>query len=412
MNYSQWSADAPSLAAGSGALLLDGARILAVSGDRVASAGDGVAAALAAAVLSGSPGGLRALAGSATVVADARGGAQAAAGVERAIAVDMTNWSVVVDEAWVVKVVSEWNGADRAARLLGALSARGSTVVPRFLGRVDWTLPDRGTSTVALVSEAVAGASDGWTWAVDDLLALIDDGVAPGWPAQLGSLAARLHADLAGAGTTADAAADAATGTALRHRATLALDAALSAVTGAAGIRLANRAPQLRAAITSLPDSPAAPLFEGHGDLHVGQILRAADGGLWVIDFDGDPQLGAEERERPDYAARDLAHLLTSVDLVGSIVRRRRPGSDARVLTWASEARGALLDAYRAGSAHPFDERLLPGFEAEQLVRELLYAHGYLPRWEYAPDAALSARYSPAPDTTEDPWTPPVFSTT
>ena len=408
--------DAPSIEAGSGLLRLDGVRVAAVTGTRASRAGDGVAAALAAAVLTGDSSGLRARAGTVSVVADATVGSPAPTGSERTIGVDMTNWSVVVDEAWVVKVVSDWNGADRAGRLLARLAERASTVIPRFVGRVDWTLPGRGTSTVALVSEAVAGAADGWTWAVDDLLSLIDGGQEPEWPTQLGALAAALHRDLllpvAADGPPASAPSGASTGFALRERANGALDAALSAMTGAVGIRLGNREASLRAAIASLPDFPDAEQFEGHGDLHVGQILRSEDGRLWVIDFDGDPQLSAQQRERADFAARDLAHLLTSVDLVGSIVRRRRPGSDERVLAWARSARTALVAAYRADSTHPLDERLLPGFEAEQLVRELLYAQRYLPRWEYAADAAITARYSPDPDSPEDPWTPPVFSTT
>jgi maltokinase len=408
MNYSPLPASGPTLRAGGGALRVDGTRVAALTSAGPAGAGDGVATALVAAVLSGDAAGLTASAGTVRVVAES-GPVLPGPGAERAIAVDMTNWSVLVDDAHVVKVVAEWNGADRAARLLSTLAARGSDTIPKFLGRVEWALPGLGTSAVALVSEAVAGADDGWTWAVDDVLAMLDGGPEPLWPAQLGALAARLHRDLAGGDA---AAAPHGSGEGLRDRANGALDAARAAVTGAAGIRLANREHALRSAIASLPDAPGAPLFEIHGDLHVGQVLRSADGRLWVIDFDGDPQLPAAVRDRPDFAARDLAHLLVSLDLVVSIARRRRPGCEERALPWARSARAALLAAYRADSAHPLDERLLPGFEAEQLVRELLYARRYLPRWEYAADAAISSRYSPATDTSEDPWTPPVFSTT
>jgi len=407
MNYSPLPASGPTLRAGGGALRVDGTRVAALTSAGPAGAGDGVAAALVAAVLSGDAAGLTASAGTVRVVAES-GPVLPGPGAERAIAVDMTNWSVLVDDAHVVKVVAEWNGADRAARLLSTLAARESDTIPKFLGRVEWALPGLGASAVALVSEAVAGADDGWTWAVDDVLAMLDGGPEPLWPAQLGALTARLHRDLAGG----DAAAPDGSGEGLRDRANGALDAARAAVTGAAGIRLANREHALRSAIASLPDAPEAPLFEIHGDLHVGQVLRSADGRLWVIDFDGDPQLPAAARDRPDFAARDLAHLLVSLDLVVSIARRRRPGCEERALPWARSARAALLAAYRADAAHPLDERLLPGFEAEQLVRELLYARRYLPRWEYAADAAISSRYSPAPDSSEDPWTPPVFSTT
>jgi maltokinase len=39
------------------------------------------------------------------------------------------------------------------------------------------------------------------------------------------------------------------------------------------------------------------------------------------------------------------------------------------------------------------DPVLLTAFEVEQECRELVYAAGYLPRWRYAPLAALRARY-------------------
>ena len=59
-----------------------------------------------------------------------------------------------------------------------------------------------------------------------------------------------------------------------------------------------------------------------------------------------------------------------------------------------------------------FDEALLPGFEAEQLVAELHYADRFLPAWRYAPDAAITHRHPSSNDHPEEPWTPPPFAPT
>jgi len=227
----------------------------------------------------------------------------------------------------------------------------------------------------------------------------------------------------------------------MRARANAALDEALRVTDGDAGHRLRARSPALRDAISAIPDDPRGSVFDLHGDLHVGQILRSeattsAPGQprYWLIDFDGDPQLSDIERDQPDFSARDLAHLLSSVDLVGAVAMKRLGAVSTEVLEWMRRANTQLIEAYRTalathsptgaassdngGSlADSFDERLLAGFIAEQLVRELLYADRFLPRWQYAADAAITFRYPATssathPDAQEKPWTPPVFTTT
>ena len=426
---------------------------------RAAAAGDGFAADIADAVRAGDASSMSVSSGRLVVVLSAGAaeshsgepvqssvagsvrsgaGAGARAGArERAIAVDMTNWSVAVesdnaDLIDVVKVVGSWGGADRAARQLTRIEKRGAGIIPPFIGRLDWEHPERGTSTIALVSCLIAGAEDGWTWAVDDVLAFAAGGPEPGWPARVGTLAAEMHRALL---AFADAAAPPPAGTALRARAEATLDEALRVTDGPAGVRLRNRAAALRAVIAGIPDHSPARVFDLHGDFHVGQVLRspAASGGLtehdyWVVDFDGDPQLDDVDRDRADFSARDVAHMLTSIDLVGAVAMRRLGSALPLVRGWAARARVQLLTAYRDALAassvaatsigDSLDERLLEGFIVEQLLRELIYAHRYLQRWQYAPDAVITFSYPLTPGldagmlTEEEPWTPPVFTTT
>ena len=435
---------APELSTTRGTLHLgdDGVIALRRADGAPAVAGDGVGADLVRLALSGSPAGLPA----------------SFRGEERALGVDMTNWSVVVDGRWIVKVPLVWGGSERSVRQLGRLAAAGSALSPRLVGRVPWAVPGRGEVSAALVTELLADAADGWTWAVDDVLHFLradaggpagasgspdaerpaDAGTRPEWPAVLGRMTAELHRCLA-SGAEADRPAgdevadgSASTGPGLRERIGRQIDAALAAVDGEVRARFVARLPRLRAIVAAAPDRAGGAVFPIHGDLHVGQFLRSSDADgrvrYAVVDFDGDPQhpeLPGEGTEMVDVPAVDVAHLLVSVDLVGSVVQKRLGRRDARVLAWAEDARAQLLAAYRAEAARPgpdgrtpaaplLDEKALHALEVEQFARELTYAHRYLPRWEYAPDGALAARY--APDDHAEPeekeWTPPASETT
>ncbi|MFF2371903.1 hypothetical protein [Agromyces sp. NPDC058110] len=336
---------------------------------------------------------------------------------ERAIAVDQTNTSVIVDGRLVVKIVGRWAAADRAGDLLERLAEARSDDVARLHGRVAWRHPELGESSLAVVTEYLPGAEDGWTWAVDDVVAAVGGGgPEPAWPATLGAKAARIHGALGA--NASPGGADAAT--ARLDRADDALRRAVAAGDGPTGARLRNRREALARDIRSLEGTAPGFEFPIHGDLHLGQVLASPDPGstdgrrYTVIDFDGDPQLDPADRERPDAAARDIAHLLVSLDLVAAVAQKRLRRADEGAWLWADRARAALLAAYRSELARPelFDDALLPGFEAEQLAAELHYADHFLPAWRYAPDAAITHRYASTNETPESPWTPPPFEPT
>ncbi|MFC6236176.1 hypothetical protein ACFPZL_13890, partial [Leucobacter soli] len=208
---------------------------------------------------------------------------------------------------------------------------------------------------------------------------------------------------------------------------------------GSAGfaVRMRARREALAAAIGTIPDRSDAPLVTPHGDFHVGQILRTGDGRYLVLDFDGDPQWGPEQRFRPDGAARDVAHMLVSIDLVAAVVQRRLGGPDERAWSWADSAKQGFLEAYEAvAGSEMLDAAAVPGLVAEQLLIELAYAERFLPEWRYAPDGAITRRYASRRaanersandraendstendrtedyDETEPPWIPPASPTT
>lgn len=399
---------------------------------RVATAGDGIAAALVALLaapgetaLDGGfvvrPAGGARDAAAAGVASDARDAAgtgvapavpAAAPEPERPMGVDQTNTSVVVGERLVVKWYRHPDPAgERAPALLRHLAAVGFAAAPPYAGALEWRRPDKPAITVALADGFLPGVRDGWDWTVEAVVAHLGpahrcDAACPaGFAGDLGRLAAELHLALAMPGPELRApfgragAAELAAWRAAAE-ATLAEAVALTAADDAdAGARLRAWAPELARRLGTLEAIDGTPVQPVHGDLHVGQLPRWRDG-IAVIDLDGNPALPPSVRAAPQPAARDVAQLLCSLDHVGRVVERRLAERGAvagdAVEAWIGSAREAALAAYRtmlASAARPefLDERLLPAFVVEQECRELVYAARFLPRWRYAPLGAIRA---------------------
>jgi maltokinase len=306
---------------------------------------------------------------------------------ERPITADQSNVSVVVGERYVVKWMNQTRQA-RAPRLMAHLTAVGFAGTPRSYGAA-WA----GDALVALVTAYLPGSADGWDWCVDALLAELAGGPPAAFGPDLGELAADLHAALA----TPSRVLPEPISTAPVPGPAPDLFARVRADAEAAGDEdgrwLAAHLPAIEADAAARPGGPV-PSIEGHGDLHVGQVLRWA-GGYAVIDFDGNPVAGAG----PEPVARDLAQLRTSLLHVARIADRRTGGEHAEApAAWGRRAADDLLDAYRArlaghGVGHLLNATLLRAFEVEQECRELAYAARFLPRWRYAPMGVLRSWY-------------------
>jgi maltokinase len=335
--------------------------------------------------------------------------AEGGAAPERVIGVDQTNASVVVGESVIVKWLQlPEPGGRRAATLLAHLRAVGYEGVPRPYGSLSWLAPDGREASIALVDAYLPDARDGWDWCVARLAAHLshDDGPCPpdcdpwiGGP--LGQLVARLHVALA---TPSDvipeplALATPEDVHAWRAAATATLDAALALQDADRGGELATLASPIRNVLGTLATDIGTAVQPVHGDLHVGQVLEWR-GGFAIIDFDGNPTLGGGSNAVLQPAARDVAQMTTSLDHVGRVVADGVDGALVpRVNSWLADTTAGFLAAYgatlaEAGRTGLFDAALLAPFEVEQEIRELVYAARFLPRWRYAPMAALRARF-------------------
>jgi maltokinase len=309
---------------------------------------------------------------------------------ERAIEADQTNTSVVVGERVVVKWFRRLGpGPSRAATLLAHLDAVGFRGIPQPLGTVAWRRPDGVQLALAQGDAWLPDARDGWDWAVERLERGDPSAAATG--RALGALVGGLHRALATPSSMFPdpvSVADAEARSEWHAAALRTLTEALVLTEGTDGGLLRTIEPAIRSALGSIRGDAPVAVQPIHGDLHVGQILEWS-GGLAVIDFDGNPALGAAGNPVTGPIERDVAQLLSSLDHVGRIVEHRRgAGPDGAVGEWIHVARDALLAAYG-----PVDPSLLEAFEAEGELRDLVYAARFLPRWRYAPLSTLRARF-------------------
>jgi maltokinase len=314
---------------------------------------------------------------------------------ERAVDVDQTNESVIVGVTAVVKWAAHLQeGPHPAPRRIAALREAGFEGMPAPWGLVTWRSADGEETLAASVDEYLPGAVDGWTWAVE----AITDAASDRHPdraldaaRKVGWLVAGLHAALAGTARVATQ-RDAIT---WRDAALEALNV-VCALPDSASVAVAReRRDEIGAILDRLGSMAGTPVIEGHGDLHVGQVLRS-DGRFVVTDFDGNPVLPAQERMRPIPAAVDVAGMTQSF-AHAAIVAAKYTALDPEPLAEVDALfRMAFLDAYADriaafGHADLYDSAALHPFRLQQVLREIIYAARHLPRWMYVPDAALPA---------------------
>ena len=120
-----------------------------------------------------------------------------------------------------------------------------------------------------------------------------------------------------------------------------------------------------------------------HGDLHLGQVLDSGQGGMFLLDFEGEPMRPLEQRSRLNLPLRDVAGIWRSFEY-------------ARVVSNANEsAVKPLQEAFFEGWCErmPLPEGdwmgLLAGLVWEKAIYEALYELRHRPSWFWVPLSAL-----------------------
>lgn len=326
---------------------------------------------------------------------------------EQPVTTEQSNWSVVVGERVMLKLLLGVEpGPQPGDELPQHLHAVGFAATPTPVGSIRWDGSEAPT-IVASATRYLPGASEGWEWFRDLLLGYLDgqvsapEAIAPA--ATIGRLTADLHVALA---TPSDVLPDPVTTSTVRDargwhsRAIATLAAALDATDGR---RLAARSGRMRAVLEDMLQVTGTPLTRIHGDLHVGQVLRWRDG-YAVADLEGHPLADADDRVGRHPPVRDVAAMARSLDHLGRVASRHRHGRhEEAVAAWIDAARTAYLTAHRDRlTEHKHTELFEPGllrpFEVETASAEFVYAARYLPRWTYVPDQALRAMFPGATD--------------
>ncbi|TPQ17673.1 maltokinase N-terminal cap-like domain-containing protein [Streptomyces sporangiiformans] len=292
--------------------------------------------------------------------------------VPRLVTAEQSNSSIVYGDTFILKVLRRvLPGINPDLELPLALAREDCPGVPAPAG---WMLTDLAGETYVLgvLQRFVRGAADGWDLALRGLAKGED---FSGEARALGRATAAVHTALARALPTVtlgraqmEPLVDGMTGR---------LDAAVQAVPA-----LRPYATGLRSAFEALAELAA----EGetwtaqriHGDLHLGQCLRAPSGSWSLIDFEGEPSKPLTERRLPQPTARDVAGMLRSFDYAAHSLTAVPVTPD-----WAGTCRAAYCTGYAevSGSDPRSDPVLLRAYETDKAIYEVVYEARHRPDW-------------------------------
>ncbi|MEU7328230.1 maltokinase N-terminal cap-like domain-containing protein [Streptomyces parvus] len=295
----------------------------------------------------------------------------------RVLDAEQSNSSLVYGDAFILKIFRRvFPGTNPDLELPLALTGEGCERVPAPIAWFE--APGAEPLTLGVLQPFLHGARDGWQLALAALAAGRD--FLPEARA-LGRATAEVHTALAAALPT-----PALRGTQTRQlvaQMTQRLEAAAQAVPA-----LVPYVPGLRAAFDAVTDLGARgsgwAQQRVHGDLHLGQTLRSADGFWSLIDFEGEPARPLPERRMPAPPVRDVAGMLRSFDYAA---RSHRPWNPE----WAARCRAAYCEGYaQASGSDPRGEpELLRAHETDKAVYEVVYEARHRPDWLPVPMAAI-----------------------
>ena len=323
----------------------------------------------------------------------------------RPITSEQSNTSLVFGNRYILKLFRRLTpGVNPDLLLHRALHEVGSEHIALPLAAVTGRVAGEPT-TVGMLQQFVPDAVDGWamaTTSVRDLMA--NDEFAPdevggdfaGEAHRLGTAVAAVHADLQRALGVQKVDADE------LERTVVAMLDRLAAVSAMVP-ELAEHAPALRAAFEQVREvkTPLSMQYI-HGDLHLGQVLRTANGWL-LIDFEGEPAAPAQERGTLRSPLRDVAGMLRSFDYAAQQLLVGQQYDDAAIaprsrdnaLAWARRNREAFCDGYTEVAVdsvgdprdHPV---LMRAFELDKAVYEVAYEHANRPEWLPVPLSSIA----------------------
>src|SRR6266700_5393905 len=314
------------------------------------------------------------------------------------LSAEQSNTSLIFGESAILKVFRRvFPGQNPDLEVAHALAGLGSPHVARPFGWIEAGLNGDEPALLAILSEYLRGACDGWSlaetslrdlYAADASRAADAGGDFAGEAHRLGAATASVHADLAtafGASLVEPAAV-----AGLAARMTSKLKAASAEVPDLA--RLAGKVEAAYARLASL--GTPLPVQRVHGDYHLGQVMRTQTG--WVaLDFEGEPAAPLARRRSRSPALQDVAGMLRSFDYAARHQLAGRP--DAARLAgsardWVMRNSAAFCAGYAeiSGSDPRAQDVLLRALMLDKAVYEVTYEARHRPSWQAIPLDAIA----------------------
>lgn len=304
----------------------------------------------------------------------------------RPLGVEQSNTSLKVGSRHVFKLLRRLESGESAElETMRFLTRRTSfRAAPGLRGSLTWAPAAGPAVTVGVLQDRIANLGDGWKWLLAQLREILALRANPeplvGEVFSLGALTAEFHAAMAcDPHTPAFAPEPASAADAAGWRESL-LDRAgrvfahLAEASGgmaepARGLSesLLRLRPRLDAVAAPPPVTGAGGFHKirVHGDYHLGQTLKTAQGFV-LIDFEGEPARPLAERRRRHCALKDVAGMLRSFD-------------------YGIGAARAEFPEVAPAAGPPLAESFLRGYESRALEGDALF----LPR-----DAAARAAWA------------------
>ena len=327
----------------------------------------------------------------------------------RVLSAEQSNTSLIFGDRAILKMLRRlFPGANPDLEVADALARLGSARVAAPYGWIETDL-DGEPVLLGVLSQFLAGASDGWTLALaslhrmyarheaygqeyltervrssDDRNEAATSPAAAGLPFTdearlLGQATAELHADLAEAFGSEDMSrTELASLTAgMQHK----LNEAIAVVPV-----LEEYEQRIRSAYDAAAELERPVAVQRiHGDYHLGQVMRAGQG--WVaLDFEGEPAVPLAIRRAPAPALRDVAGMLRSFDYAArhQLVGQRAAEPVAAIADqWVRQCQAAFCAGYAAGGGRDPDGHgtLLRALTLEKAVYEVVYEYRHRPSW-------------------------------
>jgi len=349
-----------------------------------------------------------------------------------AIGGDASNTSLVVrsgSDGWIIKLFRRCRAGIQPEVEVGEFFAAASPWqdTPRLCGWLEYVPADGArdiaSTAIAAVHEFAPGHATGWDRLVELLTA--GDGLAGrsgdevfAIVAALGRVTARMHRAFSARSDIPAFAPEAATPVGRQAAATrmgehargvfALIESRLPHLEPTIASRLAAVLAARSTLVSRFDRLPGLALTTSnirvHGDYHLGQVLVAEhdskllvaeQGGVMVIDFEGEPGRTLAERREKTAAAKDVAGMCRSFDYllrhVAKLAGRPYAAADLKRLE------ACYLDAYRDDAAGapwwPADreaaDSLLAVFKLDKAIYELAYELNNRPDWIDVPLAAI-----------------------